>query len=168
MNGKREQLLIYGGGILVILLNAIAIVTENFALMAIPFGLIVVAAALLQLDILMLFVIFATPLSVTLTDKNFNVGLSLPTEPILAGITGLLLFRFIQSGKVDLKVLRHPIAITIGLSLIWMGITTILSERPDVSIKYLIARIWFIVPYFYLMSQIFKDERKINWFYWLF
>ncbi|GGH66665.1 O-antigen ligase family protein [Phaeocystidibacter marisrubri] len=168
MNGKREQLLIYGGGILVILLNAIAIVTENFALMAIPFGLIVVAAALLKLDILMLFVIFATPLSVTLTDKNFNVGLSLPTEPILAGITGLLLFRFIQSGKVDLKVLRHPIAITIGLSLIWMGITTILSERPDVSIKYLIARIWFIVPYFYLMSQIFKDERKINWFYWLF
>lgn len=151
-----------------ILLNIIAMVTENYALMAIPFALIVVAAALLSLDKLMLFVVFATPLSITLTDKSFNLGLSLPTEPILAGITGLLLFRFIQSGRVDLKVLKHPITVVIGLTLVWMLFTTITSARPFVSIKYVIARVWFLVPYFYLMTQIFKDEKKISWFYWLF
>lgn len=168
MSEKREQLIVYGGGILVILLNVLAMVTENYVLMAIPFALVVVAAALLHLDKLMLFVVFATPLSVTLTDKSFNLGLSLPTEPLLAGITGLMLFRFIQNGQVDLKVLRHPISITIGVSLVWMVITTITSQRPEVSIKYFIARLWFIVPYFYLMSQIFKDKKKIEWFYWLF
>lgn len=168
MSEKRQQLLVYGGGILFILLNVLAVVTENFYLMVIPFVVAVVASALLALDKLMLFVIFMTPLSVTLTDKSFNVGLSLPTEPLLAGITALMFFRFIQNGKIDMKVLRHPIAVVIGVSITWMMFTTITSERPEVSIKYLIARIWFVVPYFYLMTQIFKDKKKINWFFWLF
>lgn len=163
-----QQRLIWAGGFVFILLNIAAMVTENFLLMGIPFALAIVAAAFLALDKVMLFVIFATPLSITLTDKSFNIGLSLPTEPLLAGITGLMLFRFIQSGTVDGKVLKHPITIVIGLSLLWMGITTLTSERPLVSLKYLIARIWFVVPYFYLMTQIFKREKRISTFYWLF
>lgn len=168
MSEKLQQRLIYGGGALFLLINAVAIVTETYLLMAIPFVLAVVAAAMFSLDKLMLFVVFATPLSITLTDKSFNVGLSLPTEPLLAGITALLFFRLLHKGQVDLKVLRHPITVAILLAIVWMVITTITSARPDVSIKYLIARIWFVVPYFYLMTQIFKVEKNIRWFYWLF
>lgn len=168
MNPKQQNWLIYGGGALFLLINAIAIASETYVLMAVPFGLAILASAFLYLDKLMLFVVFATPLSITLTDKSFNVGLSLPTEPLLAGITALLAFRFIQSGKVDLKVLRHPISVVLGLSIFWMVITTITSERPDISLKYVIARIWFVVPFFYLLTQLFKEEKKIRWFFWLF
>lgn len=168
MSARKQQYLIYGGGTLFILLNVLAMVTENYFLMAVPFALAMVAAAILALDKLMLFVVFATPLSITLTDKAFNVGLSLPTEPLLAGITVLMLFRFLKNGRVDGRVLLHPVTLIIGLSLAWMTITTITSERPEISVKYLIARIWFVVPYFYLMTQIFREREKIRWFYWLF
>lgn len=168
MSKKLQNGLIYGGGALFMAINAVALITENYLLMGIPFVLAVLAAAFLSLDKLMLFVVFATPLSITLTDKSFNVGLSLPTEPLLAGITALLFFKFIHNGRVDLKVMRHPISVAIVATIVWMLFTTITSERPDISIKYVIARIWFVVPFFYLMTQIFKDERKIRWFYWLF
>ncbi len=168
MSKKLQNGLIYGGGALFMAINAVALITENYLLMGIPFVLAVLAAAFLSLDKLMLFVVFATPLSITLTDKSFNVGLSLPTEPLLAGITALLFFKFIYNGRVDLKVMRHPISVAIVATIVWMLFTTITSERPDISIKYVIARIWFVVPFFYLMTQIFKDERKIRWFYWLF
>ncbi len=168
MSTRWQNGIIYGGSALFIAINVLALVTETYLLMAIPFGLAVAAAAFLSLDKLMLFVVFATPLSITLTYKSFNVGLSMPTEPLLAGITGLLLFRFIQNGKLDLKVIRHPLSVSILATIVWMVFTTITSERPEVSIKYVIARIWFVVPFFYLLIQIFKDERKIRWFYWLF
>ncbi|KAB2810277.1 O-antigen ligase family protein [Phaeocystidibacter luteus] len=168
MSKKLTNWLVYGGGVLFLLINVVAILTETYVLMAIPFALAAVAAAFLHLDKLMFFIVFATPLSVTLTDKSFNVGLSLPTEPLLAGITALLFFRFVQRGEVDLKVLRHPITVSILATIVWMIITTITSERPDVSIKYVIARIWFVVPFFYLLSQMFKKEQNIRTFYWLF
>ena len=52
--------------------------------------------------------------------------------------------------------------------LIWILITTITSELPLVSAKYLLSRIWFVIPSYFVCAKLFKDPNKINKFVWLY
>jgi len=116
----------------------------------------------------MLTVIALTPLSVTLQDRGFNVGLSLPTEPLLFGITLLLFFRLIMTGKINREVARHPVALAIYFYLGWMLLTSLTSSMPLVSIKHWVARVWFVVPYFFLMVHILATKSYRPLFFWLY
>lgn len=159
---------IYALGFGFLAINAIAIAMEQYVVLLLPFVLAIIGIAFFQLDKLMMFVVFTTPLSITLTDPRFNVGLSLPTEPLLAGILLLLVLRFLINGKIDVQVIRQPLSMAILLYLTWIFTTTLTSEMPLVSLKFFIAKLWFIVPYFFLMIQIFRKKENIEWSFWLF
>lgn len=155
---------------LFIILNAIAIYLENFFVSALPIILLIVVLAFLALDKLLLAVVFMVPLSVPLKIfvPNLEIGMSLPTEPILFGILLVFIFKIIYEKNVDKRVLYHPVSLAIYFSLAWMLVTTISSTLPVVSIKYLIARIWFIVAFYFLATQLFRDEKNIQRFLWLY
>lgn len=150
------------------LLNLVFIVTENFWGLLLPLGLALVAAIVFALDKVLLFLIFSTPLSVFYFNPSLHVGFTLPTEPILFGIMLLFLFKLLHKGSFDLKVVRHPISIAIIVNLFWLLFTSISSEMPFVSIKFFLARLWFVSVFFYLMSQLFKTQRSIKLYFWLF
>jgi O-antigen ligase len=50
----------------------------------------------------------------------------------------------------------------------WMLVTTITSEMPLVSLKFILARLWFVVPAFFLCTSLFKNPKNIHWFIWLY
>ncbi|MEN9833109.1 MAG: hypothetical protein RL753_263, partial [Bacteroidota bacterium] len=60
--------------------TATAVAMEWYAVAAVPFAAAVVLWALYHLESLLLAVVAITPLSVTLKDSDFNLGLSLPGE----------------------------------------------------------------------------------------
>ena len=51
-------------------------------------------------------------------------------------------------------------------SLAWMLITSCTSRLPWVSFKYLIARLWFVLPFFFAAAQIFRNRTRIRQFFW--
>jgi O-antigen ligase len=51
---------------------------------------------------------------------------------------------------------------------IWILITTITSELPLVSAKYLLSRIWFVIPAYFVCAKLFKNPNNINKFVWLY
>jgi len=69
---------------------------------------------------------------------------------------------------VDLKVLRHPVTLAIFFQLAWILITTITSTDPVISLKYFISRLWFIVGFFILATQLFRDEKRMHRYAWLY
>ena len=155
-------------GIAVSLLNVVFIVTENYWGLLIPFALVILALIVLALDKVLLFIVFATPLSIFYYNPDLQVGFTLPTEPLLFGLMILFFFKILHKGGFDSKIISHPISIAILLNLAWMFITTITSEIPFVSSKFLLARMWFVSVFFYLMSQLFKKRKSIDLFFWLF
>ncbi len=155
-------------GIAVSLLNVVFIVTENYWGLLIPFALVILALIVLALDKVLLFIVFATPLSIFYYNPDLRVGFTLPTEPLLFGLMILFFFKILHKGGFDSKIISHPISIAILLNLAWMFITTITSEIPFVSSKFLLARMWFVSVFFYLMSQLFKKRKSIDLFFWLF
>jgi len=64
--------------------------------------------------------------------------------------------------------LKHHITIAIIINLIWICITSITSSIPLVSFKFLIARLWFIVVFYFIGTQLFKEYANIKRFKWLY
>jgi O-antigen ligase len=117
----------------------------------------------------MWFVVASTPLSVNLTDLTGGSGLSLPTEPMLVLITGLVMIKMFFFGEFDKRLIQHPISIAIYVYLVWMLFTVITSQLPFVSIKQWITRIWFIVPYYFFLGHLFlRNPKNTIRFLWIF
>ncbi|MDQ3193189.1 MAG: O-antigen ligase family protein [Bacteroidota bacterium] len=112
-------------------------------------------------------IVFLTPLSVNLANKDFNVGLSLPSEPLMFGALLLFTFKLLYNKNFDDKIVKHPVTIAIIFSLFWTFITSITSEMPMVSFKFLISRLWFIIPFYFVGTQMFRNYKNIDRFYWL-
>ena len=145
---------------------AVCLYFDFLYILLLPLLLVVLWLAFYKLEFLVLFVVMCTPLSINLEEMDIGgVGMFLPTEPILAGILVLFFFKSLSGRSIDKRILHHPIAYCIYLYLAWMLLTCITSEYPLVSLKYMFARLWFIVPLFFIATHIFRDIKKVQWYF---
>ena len=121
-----------------------------------PIGLIGLWFAFYRLDVLMLALVASVPLSLNLEEMELGgLGMYLPTEPLLAGLLLLFVFRFMRGAPVDARLLRHPFSWWVFGSLMWILLTSIVSSHPLVSFKFLTARLWFVVGFFWILAHLF-------------
>ena len=168
---KKEKIgWLYVIAALFVALGLFFVVKKNtYLFFALPIVVGVLLLYVFSLDKVLLLTSFCVPLSVVL-DKFSDSGLaiSLPAEPLLMGIFVMFVAKLLYDGKYDRRIAHHPIAIVIYCMFIWMIITTITSELPVVSIKFIASRLWFVVPSFFLCAILFKHPKNIGWFIWLY
>ena len=140
---------------------------DNYLFFALPVVLGILLLYIFSLDKVMMMISFLVPLSVILEEFE-QLAVSLPAEPLLAGVLILFVAKLLYDGKYDRSVARHPVAIVIYCMFIWMIVTTITSEMPVVSIKFIVSRLWFIIPSFFVCALLFKKPKNIDWFIWLY
>lgn len=154
--------LIYLVGGIFALLNGVLIANEFFYAALLPVVLVIALLAFFALDKLVLLIVFLTPLSVTLTDIGLGVGLTLPTDPLLFGVMLMFILKLIAERKFDKRIADHPVTLALIINLSWMAITTITSEMPTVSLKFLVSRLWYVITFFFIASEIFKRFKNIK------
>ena len=140
---------------------------STYLFFALPVVLGILLLYIFSLDKVMLLISFLVPLSVVIEEFE-QLALSLPAEPMLAGVLIFFIAKLLYDGKYDRSVTRHPVSIVIYCMFVWMIVTTITSEMPVVSIKFIIARLWFVIPAFFLGALLFKKPKNIDWFIWLY
>lgn len=142
----------------------------SMVLNVIPFALVLVYVALFHFESLFYFLVFFTPLSVNIEEfVSSNVGLFLPTEPLLFGMLLLIILNQTRHNQFTIAIIKHPVSILIILQIIWILITAINSELPLVSFKFLLTKLWFFIPiYFYGILFFLQNEKRIFHFVWLF
>ena len=140
---------------------------STYLMFALPVLLGVLMLYVFSYDKVLFLIAFLTPLSINL-EGLLGLSLSLPVEPLLFGVLFFFIAKLIYEKKFDNKIAYHPISIVIYMMFIWIIITTITSELPLVSIKYLLSRIWFIIPAYFVCAKLFKDPNNINKFIWLY
>src|SRR5688572_28669828 len=101
-----------------------------------PLAFFILYAAFFHLQQLVFFLAFATPLAISLKEMGLSQGpdLSIPTEPVMAGIMLVYILNHLSKGLYEKKLLRHPITIIIMIQLTWMLITVLTSSLPVVSV----------------------------------
>lgn len=162
MHNKVKMTYVAGG--LFALVNALLIATEFYYLPLLPVALAIALMALLSLDKLVLLIVLLTPLSVNFTDIGMGVGMTLPTDPLMFGVLVMFLFKLLLEHGFPKEITGHPITLAIIVHLVWIGITTMTSEMPVVSLKFLVSRLWYLATFYFVATQLFKNFDRIKWF----
>ncbi len=165
---KRTLWWVYGISFAFLIANTYCIANEFYWLNLLPPVIMVLYMAITQLDKLLLFCVFLVPLSVNLSSSEVRIGVSLPVEPILMGILILYVIRLLYSGKMNRELLSHPVTITILFNLAWIFITALTSQMPVVSFKWMLARLWFVIPFYFIGYYMFGDFKNTRRFLWMY
>ena len=167
---KQETIWVYLVSFLFIAINTFLIAKEFYYLSLVPLILLIVLIAFFSLEKLVYVAVFATPISIQLSDiiDRFEFDLALPSEPLIIGIMIFFLLKYLFEGKFDRRIIRHPVSVAIWLNLFWIFITSITSTMPLVSFKFLISRMWFIVAFYLVASQIFRNRKNIKRYVWVY
>jgi putative inorganic carbon (hco3(-)) transporter len=131
-------------------------------------GFIAVFAAIFYTEYAFLALAFLTPLSVNIEEYTDSFGLFIPTEPLLFGLMLLFLMINLRKRIYDVNIWKNPIIWAVSFYIGWIFITSITSSLPLVSFKFLLARLWFIIPMLFLGSIVFQKEVNIKRFLWLY
>ena len=133
-----------------------------------PIALLLVYLAIFQTETLFLSLAFFTPFSINIEEFSKSFGLFIPTEPLLFGLMLILLFFQFKTPFVDKQIWKHPIIISVLVFISWMFVTAITSSHVLVSFKFILSKLWFIIPILFFGSHFFKKETNRNWFIRLF
>ncbi len=112
-----------------------------------------------QLFWLMLIVL---PLSTELNITD-SLGLDFPDEILLMLLTGIFFIQWVYKPEVfPIYILRKPLFLILVLQLFWILVCCFFSVDPVLSVKFFLAKIWYVVP-FVLLPQIilrFQNDFK--------
>ena len=111
---------------------------------------------------------FIIPLSIELRELKSDVssGFSLPSELMLAALMLVFLLKLLMDRDYPSIIRKQSITLAIFFYLFWILFTSITSTMPIVSFKFLLAKLWFIVPaYFFFAQLLYKNLRSAVTFF---
>jgi putative inorganic carbon (hco3(-)) transporter len=153
---------------LYIVVDMILSLKELYFFNLLPIIVFIVFLALTRLDIIFFIIILLTPLSVQLIDyvPSSSIDFCIPTEPMLFGIMLIFIYKLVRERNFDARILNHPVTYAILFHLFWIFVTSITSSMPLVSFKFLLARSWFIITFYFLAIYIFRKTSNISAYIW--
>lgn len=136
-------------------------------ILLIPAAAILILAALTDIKYIFFLFVLTLPASIEVQLTN-GLGTDLPTEPLMIGLMLLfLLYTGVHLHKMDKGFWGHPLTQLIILHLLWIGICTLFSQVHIVSIKFLLAKTWYIVAMTFVAGLILKDYKSFKIPFWL-
>lgn len=167
---KKDIIGIYAAVFIFLILAAYFVAKKQFVFLLSPLALVFLFVAIFALDKLLLFIVLSTPLSLQLSEfvQGLPVNMFLPTEPLLFGMVLIFLLKIIVNNDFDHKIMKHPISIIIFIQLLWMLITSFTSTMLLISLKYFLARLWFVVGFYIFTAHLFKNQKNIGKYIWLY
>lgn len=165
---KRKLIIVYVISALFIAANIFFVFRDFYWFALLPLALLVLLMFFFSLDKVLFLTVALTPLAVNISNFDSNLAISLPTEPLMFFIMLIFLIKMLFERNYDQRILKHPVTITIGIYLLWMFITSCTSEYPLISFKFLVSRLWFIIPFYFLTLLLFRKPFNIKIFGWFY
>jgi O-antigen ligase len=128
-------------------------------LLTVPILLLALFYLIQYPQVLLYVLLFSIPWS---TEYNFSINLAtdLPDEPLMllmaVAITCMIVFH-----RKTLLVQNnfHPLILLLLLQFVWLLLTVILSSLPILSVKYLLAKSWYLLAFVAAPVLLWKDEK---------
>ncbi|MCO6477224.1 MAG: O-antigen ligase family protein [Phaeodactylibacter sp.] len=160
------RFLFRGFAVLLLLCLFAGIATEMYYLAGIPAFLLLVYLAIVDFRKVFLLLLACIPLSTEIILPN-GFGTDLPTEPLMIGLMFIGFIYLLRHGReTDGRFLRHPITLLLLLHLSWILVSAITSHHWVVSLKFVLAKAWYVATFFFLAGHILNNERDVRQFFW--
>lgn len=164
--GKNEYLFFFSSILIFIAANIISIWKEVPFVSLIPIVLIFVAISLRDYRVLFFMMLASLPISM---DIGFGaLTLSTPAEPLLILSSGIWIILLINKRAEVKHYINNPLVIILLLQLLLFSLNIFISKDPVLSLKYLLAKIWFFGGFIFLPILILKNEKAFKIAFWSF
>ena len=165
-NWSNTQLL-FVGLLLSMLVGIVGgLLTDALVLFALPAVFLLAYITIVDFRKVFYLLLIMLPLS-TEVELPGGFATDLPSEPLMLLLTGVfLVFGLYNGRKLNTAFLKHPLTLLLILHVGWIFITTINSEQLIFSLKFFLAKIWFVVCFYFLGGYLLKTERDIRAFFW--
>lgn len=131
-----------------------------------PVGLFVLWLSLLHFERFMFAMAFFVPMSVSVKDVGGGLGLSFPGEVFAAYAALVIGLNFLRNPRIDRRIALHPVSILILVQLVWITATCMTSTYSQVSYKFLVSRLAYLLVYYVGFLMIASDRAKVLRFAW--
>ena len=149
---------------------ALAVWKEWYFLVGVPVLALLIYLSIVDVRKVFLLLMASIPLSTEVVLPN-GFGTDLPTEPLMIGLMLLaaLLF-FSKIAYLGVRLFKHPITILLMLHLFWVYFSTFQSDMPGVSLKFSLAKTWYVAVFYFLAFYLLRTEEDIRkmlwWVFW--
>jgi len=150
-----------GFSILLVVLAILSIVLYNPIPILIPIGILFALFILNNPKHLLFLFFLIIPFSIEI--QLGSLGTDLPSEPLMwtmLGVTFILLLS--RSSQISKDLITHPVSLLFLAQLCWMSISGIFSTEQVVSIKNVLAKMWYVIPFFLLPLILIKEEKDFR------
>ncbi|MBP7273289.1 MAG: O-antigen ligase family protein [Saprospiraceae bacterium] len=163
LESKKLLFGIFASSILLCIFAGIA--TAQYAIIGLPIALVVVYFSVVDFRKVYFLLICMLPFSIETEIGSF--GTDLPTEPLMWLLMGVYMLHVLQRGvHIRVAVLLHPITLLLLSHIGWIIVAAITSSNPFVSFKFLIAKSWYIVVFYFLTAHIIKTWQDVRTLFW--
>ncbi|QNH61009.1 O-antigen ligase family protein [Hymenobacter sediminicola] len=91
-----------------------------------------------------------------------GLSMDVPSEPLMLVLLGCFgVSVLLGNSGVSARVWRHPLVIFIGLALLWSVVSTAFSVSTLKSVKYLLAKTWYIVPFVFVTLAVVRKPSDV-------
>lgn len=156
---------VYAGLVLLSLFAGMA--TEWYFLAGLPFLLLLGYVVLLDFKKVFFLLLFFIPISTEIHLPG-GLGTDLPTEPLmvlLMVVFGLYVLKHPREMKADF--ITHPLTLILLLHVGWIYFTSFTSQEILVSVKFSLAKTWYIAVFFFLTGHLIKTEKDFKNLFWV-
>jgi O-antigen ligase len=104
--------------------------------------------------------LFTIPVSVHISFLGGTLSTSVPDEPIMWFF--LLMFGLMWANNPQIIPewwFRHPLVLLVTLQYVWLLVTVVFSTEPLFSVKFFLAKTWFLVSFFLLPVFVFREKK---------
>ncbi len=155
-----EKSVVWSFGILCIVASVLAIRYNMVVFYALPLAVLVAVVAIIDFKKLYFLLVATIPFSVEIYLPG-GLATDLPSEPLMWILMGVSFIYFLLNlDKLDFRPLRHPLTLLLLCHLAWIVTTLITSEQFIFSLKYTLAKVWYITVFYFLTIKIFKNDEE--------
>lgn len=153
---------------LCLLCFGIALNWQAWWVAGVPLALLLLWLLVVDFRLVFFLLLASIPFSIEIQLPG-GLGTDLPSEPLMWLLTGASVAWFFRNWhSVDGRFLKHPVTIALLAHLIWTAITVCASTDFFVSFKFLLAKGWYVIVFYFLAAHVLRDERDYKRLLWWF
>lgn len=164
---QQTQWLFTGFAVVMVASLLVGIVGDWWFLAGVPAAALFVYLLLVDFRKIFYLLFFCIPLTVEVWLPN-GVVTDMPTEQITVLLMGVYLLYVLRQGKsMRSDFVKHPITLALLAHLGWLFFTAITSQDLLISVKFSLAKIWYVTTFFFLAGSILKTEKDLRTLMWV-
>ncbi len=146
----------------------VATLTEKLWFMAIPFLIIILFLTVVNFKIIYFFLFALIPISTEVMLKS-GFSTDFPTEPLIIYLMFVyVLFILYNMRSISNSFFKHPMTLFVIFHVLWIGISILSSYDHIVTLKFFLAKIWYVVCFYFLAGIVIKNVKDLKVLFWCF